>query len=164
MTAETFITFVQQQRSSMLRTASQLLSSADDAEDTVQEVLMKLWTARQRFADAEEMSKVAHTAIRNTALNTLRDQKVRQALPLEQQDTAAADNSPDTLMEARERSTHMHRLITRMPATDRALLKMRNIDQLSYSQIALMLGIAEGTVRQRISRLRQALIKQIKTL
>ena len=58
MTAETFITFVQRQRSDMLRTASQLLASADDAEDTVQEVLMKLWTARERFADAGEMGKV----------------------------------------------------------------------------------------------------------
>ena len=164
MTAETFITFVQRQRSDMLRMASQLLASADDAEDTVQEVLMKLWAARERFADAGEMGKVAHAAIRNTALNTLRNQKVRKALPLEQQDVAAADNSPDTLMEVRERSTQMHRLITRLPAADRALLKMRNIDQLSYSQIALMLGTTEGAVRQRISRLRQMLITQMKTL
>ena len=89
---------------------------------------------------------------------------MRQALPLEQQDVAAADNNPDTLMEVRERSTHMHRLITRLPAADRALLKMRNIDQLSYSQIALMLGTTEGAVRQRISRLRQMLITQMKTL
>ena len=163
MTTETFIHYVQQQRGIMLRTAIQLLPSVEDAEDAVQEVLMKLWAARGQFKDTQEMGKIATTAIRNTALNTLRNQKVRQALPLEQQDVAAADNSPDTLMEARERSTHLHHVISRLSAADRTLMKMRNIDHLSYSQIAQMLGTSEGAVRTRLSRIRTSLINQIKT-
>ena len=164
MTIQQFIDFAQRQRPTLLLTAKQYLSSAEDAEDVVQEVLIKLWGARTRFDNADEFSKYALAAVRNTALNILTLQQRRQTVPIDIHEVPTETHSPDTRLETIERQKYLDRIITQMPAADRTLLKMRNIDQLSYSQIALMLGITETAVRIRISRIRQQLVNKIKNI
>ena len=164
MTTEQFIDFAQAQRPTLLLTAKQYLSAAEDAEDTVQEVLMKLWSARARIDNTDDFSRYALTAVRHTALNILNVQKRRQTVPIDILEVPTETHSPDTRLETMERQKYLDRIITQMPAANRTLLKMRNIDQLSYSQIALMLGITETAVRIRISRIRQQLVNQLKSL
>ena len=60
MTTQQFINFVQTKRNAMLLTAHKYLSEAEDAEDTVQEVLMKLWSARERIGSPEEVADLAY--------------------------------------------------------------------------------------------------------
>ena len=164
MTTQQFINFVQTKRNAMLLTAHKYLSEAEDAEDTVQEVLMKLWSARERIGNPEEFSKYADTAVRNTALNALREKQKHEIVPIDQQQLAMHTHGPDTQMEVLERQTQIDNIIAQLSATDRTLLKMRNIDQLSYSQISQMLGINEGAVRQRISRIRINIVNRIKDI
>ena len=164
MTTEQFIDFAQRQRPTLLLTARQYLSGAEDAEDAVQEVLMKLWSARGHIDNADDFTKYAVTAVRNTALNVLNEWKHRQTVSIETHEVPVETNGPDTRLEIIERQKHLDHIIARMTVANRTLLKMRNIDQLSYSQIALMLGTSEKAVRIRISRIRQYLVNQIKSL
>ena len=164
MTTEQFIDFAQAQRPTLLLTARQYLSAAEDAEDTVQEVLMKLWSARARIDNADDFSRYALTSVRNTALNILKEQKRRQTVSIDIHEVPTETHGPDTRLDTMERQKYLDRIITQMPAANRTLLKMRNIDQLSYSQIALMLGTTETAVRIRISRIRQQLVNKIKNI
>ena len=164
MTQQQFIDFAQRQRPTLLLTAKQYLSAAEDAEDAVQEVLMKLWSARERIPNADDFSKYALTAVRNTALNILNEQKRRQTVPIDIHEVPTETHGPDTQLEAIERQQHLDNIISHMPIASRTLLKMRNIDQLSYSQIALILGTTETAIRIRVSRIRQQLVNQIKNI
>ena len=164
MTQQQFIDFAQRQRPALLLTAKQYLSAVEDAEDAVQEVLMKLWSARERIDNADDFSKYALTSVRNTALNILNEQKRRQTVSIDIHEVPNETHGPDTRLEALERQQHLDNIISHMPVASRTLLKMRNIDQLSYSQIALMLGTTETAIRIRVSRIRQQLVNQIKTI
>ena len=72
MTQQQFIDFAQRQRPTLLLTAKQYLSAAEDAEDAVQEVLMKLWSARERIPNADDFSKYALTAVKNPQMESMR--------------------------------------------------------------------------------------------
>lgn len=68
-----FIQGAERLRSELLRQARSYLTDTDDAEDVVQETLLRLWTARERIADYDKMRNMASVVCRNLALNMLRD-------------------------------------------------------------------------------------------
>ena len=103
MTQQQFIDFAQRQRPALLLTAKQYLSAVEDAEDAVQEVLMKLWSARERIDNADDFSKYALTSVRNTALNILNEQKRRQTVSIDIHEVPNETHGPDTRLEALER-------------------------------------------------------------
>ena len=164
MTTQQFIDFAQSHRGSMLALARQYLPSANDGEDVVQEVMLKLWTIRTRIDSDEGLLRYSTTAVRHTALNMLRNQRRHQALPLDDDSTnlPTETHSADSQMELAERQRQLAAIIAQLSVGDRTIIKMRSIDQLSFAQIAEMLGIAESSVRVRISRIRKTLLQQIK--
>ncbi len=137
---------------------------ADDAdiEDAVQETLVKLWQLRGRIADCDHMTRLA-LVVRNTSISMLRR---RQSHPTQRLDLVAHDqpSAPDAhqRMEAAEADRWLSRCIRSLPDKQRAILQMRNVDQLSYAEIARILGSTESSVRGLVSRARAILLSQLK--
>ena len=75
MTTTEFEIFARNSRSAMLNTARAILHNADEAEDVVQEVLLKLFAIRDRIDADSNPTALAQVAVRHTALNVLRDTK-----------------------------------------------------------------------------------------
>ncbi|MGN0310281.1 MAG: RNA polymerase sigma factor, partial [Bacteroides sp.] len=100
MEKQEFIQGAERLRSQLLRQARSYLNGADDAEDIVQETLLRLWTARERIADSEKMRNMASVVCRNLSLNMLRDAPPRCAVDEAQVTTLQA--SPQEELEERE--------------------------------------------------------------
>ena len=75
MDIQEFIHGVEGLRSNLLKQARHYLNDADDAEDAVQETLVKLWVVRDRVAEASKMRNMAAVVCRNVSLNMLRDKR-----------------------------------------------------------------------------------------
>lgn len=75
MDIQEFIHGVEDLRSNLLKQARHYLNDADDAEDAVQETLVKLWVVRDRVAEASKMRNMAAVVCRNVSLNMLRDKR-----------------------------------------------------------------------------------------
>lgn len=75
MDIQEFIHGVEGLRSNLLKQARHYLNDADDAEDAVQETLVKLWVVRDRVAEASKMRNMAVVVCRNVSLNMLRDKR-----------------------------------------------------------------------------------------
>lgn len=159
MEIQEFIHSVERLRGDLLRQARLMLDSEEDAEDAVQETLVKLWMARDRIEDSSKMRNMSTVVCRNVALNMLRDAK--QSVPIETAEEPTMRDNPQVLLEERENRKRLKRSIETLTDKQRAILRMRNVENMSYADIAKIIGTSESSVRGMISKARLALLKQI---
>lgn len=160
MEIQEFIETAESYRGHLLRQARHYLHDADSAEDAVQETLVKLWMAKDRIADGAKMRSMASVVCRNVCLNTLRDSKCHIAI-----NSAVAvmgENSPQTELEEREALQTLRQGIRALSDKQRAIIRMRNVEQLPYAVIAKVMGTSESSVRGMISKARMVLLNQLK--
>lgn len=155
-----FIHSVERLRGDLLRQARRLLDSEDDAEDAVQETLMKLWIMKERILNADKMRNMATVVCRNVSLNILRD--ARQSVPIETAEVITLQGNPQVLLEEQESRQKLKRSIEKLTDKQRAILRMRNVENMTYADIAKIIGSSESSVRGMISKARLALLKQMK--
>lgn len=155
-----FIHSVERLRGDLLRQARRLLDSEDDAEDAVQETLMKLWIMKERILNADKMRNMATVVCRNVSLNILRD--ARQSVPIETAELITLQGNPQVLLEQQESRQRLKRSIEKLTDKQRAILRMRNVENMTYADIAKIIGSSESSVRGMISKARLALLKQMK--
>lgn len=155
-----FIHSVERLRGDLLRQARRLLDSEDDAEDAVQETLMKLWIMKERILTADKMRNMATVVCRNVSLNILRD--ARQSVPIETAEVITLQGNPQVLLEEQESRQRLKRSIEKLTDKQRAILRMRNVENMTYADIAKIIGSSESSVRGMISKARLALLKQMK--
>ncbi len=155
-----FIHSVERLRGDLLRQARRLLDSEDDAEDAVQETLMKLWIMKERILNADKMRNMATVVCRNVSLNILRD--ARQSVPIETAEVITLQGNPQVLLEEQESRQRLKRSIEKLTDKQRAILRMRNVENMTYADIAKIIGSSESSVRGMISKARLALLKQMK--
>lgn len=160
-----FINTVTAVRNRMLQQAQTYLRDTDDAEDVVQEALAKLWQMRQRIDDAEKMAHLASVIVKNTSLNAIRNSKSKATLLSHDGDVGriVSSDSPQRQMEEKETRERLQQIITQLPDKQRAVMRMRNVEQLSYKEIAQVLGTTESSVRAMICKARATLMKQLKS-
>ena len=160
MEIQEFIDSVGKLRGDLLQQAEHYLDDADDAEDAVQETLVKLWMLKDRIADVDKMRHMASVVCRNLSLNMLRDRKT--TISIDKADFATMRSNPQTRMEERESMAGLRQCITSLSDKHRAILRMRNVENMSYADIAKIIGTTESSVRGMISKARQELIKKMK--
>ncbi len=129
------------------------------AEDLAQEVFVKAYFGLRSF---EGRSSFRHWLQRikvNHCLNHVKKEKGRTAIPIE----SVADESPDMhvppiahrRLETNDTREQITRILESMPETLRLALVMRDMDELSYEDIASELGIGLSAVKMRIKRARE---------
>lgn len=155
-----FIHSVERLRGDLLRQARRLLDSEDDAEDAVQETLMKLWIMKERILNADKMRNMATVVCRNVSLNILRD--ARLSVPIETAEVITLQGNPQLLLEEQESRQKLKRSIETLTDKQRAILRMRNVENMTYADIAKIIGSSESSVRGMISKARLVLLKQMK--
>lgn len=160
MEIQEFIHSVERLRGNLLQQAIHYLDSAEDAEDAVQETLVKLWILKDNIPDAAKMRNMAMVVCRNVSLNMLRDAK--RSVPIETAEVVTMQGSPQVQLEEWESRQKLKRSIESLTDKQRAILKMRNVENMSYADIAKIIGTSESSVRGMISKARLALLKQMK--
>jgi RNA polymerase sigma-70 factor (ECF subfamily) len=146
------------------RLARWLLGSGPEAEEAVQDACLRAWRADlQQPGDARAWLLAI---VRNTALTRLRSARraslsgkvvdfVEAARELDR--LPARDPPPDALLAAHERANTLHQALAALPLPFREAVVLRDIDDLSYGEIAEILGLPPGTVMSRLSRGRRLL-------
>ena len=150
-----------------------ILRSKEQAEDTAQDVFVKLFTQVRSYRFQSSFLHWLFRLARNAAIDSLRRGKVRQAVSLDADSDKnhpiqerLAGNEPlasDSLV-ASERATRVRHEVEALPEAFREVLALGEWGEQSYEEIAQALGISEGTVKSRIFRARQMLSKKLKDL
>lgn len=139
-------------------TARKVLSGVEDVDaesaDVVQDTLLRLWTARNRFDQYSSPEGVAIVTVRRLAISRLRHLKTFSTVPLESADSEmydTPDDLPDPLM------PKLDAILSQLPVRQALVLRMRHVDGLENSEIAALTGISPSNVRVLLSRARQNL-------
>ena len=134
-----------------------------DAEDIVQETMLRVWSRREQWAEIESMEAFCLTICRNLALDRLkRMDQANTSLDSEQHDRAdrsyAADPEEQTVQ--RDRVEMVRRLMDTLPEKQRTCMQLRDVEGKPYKEIAAVMGITEQQVKVNIFRARQTVKKK----
>ena len=146
----------------LFRLALRITLSREEAEDIVQDTLIKVWNRRDSWDSIESIEAFCLTICRNIALDRMRLHDNRNA---SLDDQAAKGDSPDNTSNPYERTVQREKvaivrtLIDSLPEKQRSCMQLRDFEGKTYKEIAAVLGISEEQVKVNIFRARQT-IKQ----
>ncbi len=136
-----------------------------NAEDTMQETLLKAVTYLQRFDSPKALAVWLYKVAKNNCLMSRRRSKFapRQSLSLEelmpdreylQRLQAGGDGTPEHALLQKETSEQLQQAILKLPPPYRLVLVLHDMEGLTSDEIARVLALREGTVRVRLHRAR----------
>ena len=150
-------------------TALRLTRNRPDAEDLVQDTVVKALRFSDRFTRGTNLKAWLFTILHNTWRNRLRD-TARDSVEVDSarvEEAAALPGGPDG-SETPERillratlDEDIQAALDEMPEAFREAVWLRDVDEFSYAEIAEMLGVPIGTVMSRISRGRRQLFERL---
>lgn len=139
----------------LFRLALRITLDRAEAEDVVQETLIRVWNKRAEWPQFDSMEAYCLTVARNLAIDRS-EKKEAQTLPLTDDVERMPDASgPHEQLVSRERLELIHRLMDELPAKQRLVMQLRDIEGLSYKEIATSLEIPEEQVKVNLFRARQ---------
>ena len=151
---------------SLYGTALRLARDADRAQDLVQDTYLKAFRARDRFAAGTNLKAWLFTILHNTWRNRRRDQ-ARSRVEFDSEAVEQADErtvgsgeppvTPEALLLRASVDAELQAALKALPEKFRAAVWLRDVEDLSYQEIAAALDIPIGTVMSRISRGRKQL-------
>lgn len=154
-----FTALMDRYREKVWRVCWRLMGSEHDAEDAAQEVFVRLFFERGKFAGRSTYSTWLHGVAIRTCL-TLRRSRSRRRRREDATDDVLIQAQPDAQPEASaavDASHDIRKLLEGLDEEDRALVLMRFAENHEYDALAEMFGTTAGACRMRISRIREKL-------
>jgi RNA polymerase sigma-70 factor (ECF subfamily) len=156
MTRTDFDDLIRQQSHNLYGIAFRILRNKEEAEDAVQEVFIKLWKQGNKIDEYNNINAVAVTMLKNFCIDQIRKKKYLIREDQEKQYLQSIDNSsPYELMEKRESENILYHIIEKLPDLYKDAIRLREMDGLSYEEIAEKTKQNINTLRVIISRARK---------
>jgi RNA polymerase sigma-70 factor (ECF subfamily) len=141
------------------RIALRILGNPSDAEDVTQDSLLQAWQALPTLRDRRLFSTWLYRIVTNRCLNSIRARRATEVLPNEIEDET---RRPNHVTEARRQLEALARAITRLTPEQRAPFVLRELEGLSYGEIAAVLETTVPAVKGRLHRARLALLEAMR--
>ena len=138
------------------RVAFYLLESESDAEDAVQELYLKLWSARSSLADVRNPFAYGVSLLKNICIDRIRRRTARQTEPLEKA-PPLAEVSAHRQMEIKDTLRFLLGEMEKLPQRQREVLKLRAMEGLEYEDISRRTGLSQVHVRVLVAAARKTL-------
>ena len=152
-----FEALVRRYQGPIYRLAVRMLNDAGEAEDVTQEVFVTAWRRLPGIQEAKAVRAWLYRIATNRCLNILRARKPTAPLQEETMPTANPAASPEARAEAHERLVALRAALGQLTAEQRACWLLREVEELSYAEIAGILHITPPAVRGRLARARAEL-------
>jgi RNA polymerase sigma-70 factor (ECF subfamily) len=150
-----------------------LLSDQQEALDLSQEVFLRVFRTLGQFRGQSALRTWIYRVVVTQASNRRRWWRRRhqsQQVALDEHVAVHGDlpdlrpiGKPDQAAEQQETARHVWAALDRLPFDQRAILVLREIDGMSYDEIAMSMNVAVGTVKSRLARAREHLREQLRS-
>ena len=149
-------------KNELYRLALRITLNPAEAEDIVQETMIKVWNRRDQWDDIDSIEAFCLTICRNLSLDKMKKMaNQNQSLSEGEHDTPdrSYSSNPEEQAVQQDRVALVRRLIDELPEKQRSVMQLRDFEGKSYKEIAEIMAISEEQVTVNIFRARQA-IKQ----
>ncbi len=154
-----FTNWLGEHGSSVMKVARAYTLTSDECQDLAQEILLQAWRSLPKFEGKASAATWFYRVALHTAMNWQRKDKPRRSRQqplLEVQVLASEGASSAEQAQQRETVEQLYNAIHRLPKTDAALVLLY-LDELSYREMADVLGISESNVGVKLNRAKKAL-------
>jgi RNA polymerase sigma factor (sigma-70 family) len=156
MTRDDFNDLVRQLNRNLYGHAFRILRSQEEAEDAVQEVFIKLWNLGKKLDEYTNTTALAVTMTKNYCIDQIRKKKHFIEEDIDRSDIKNSnDASPYQLMENKESEDIVSNIIDQLPEIYKAVIVLREMEDLSYEEIATQTRQNINTLRVTLSRARK---------
>lgn len=160
---QAFTELVRRYQDRVFRFILRMSGTRDEAMDLTQETFMKAYLALPGWRPEARFGTWLFQIARNATLDVLRRRQCVEFVPLDAElcaETAIEPRDaaplPEEQLSDRQRIGLLERALRELPAEQREILLLRELEDMSYAEIAATLGINEGTVKSRLARARIA--------
>lgn len=146
----------------LFRLALRITMNRAEAEDVVQDTLLRVWECRDEWEQIQSLEAYAIATCRNRALDVAKRMgRDTASLDVVENRQQTSDNGLSTI-EAREQLSLVRKLMDSLPELQRSIMELRDIEGRPYQEIAQTLGISETQVKVYLHRARTAIKKCLK--
>jgi RNA polymerase sigma-70 factor, ECF subfamily len=159
-----FMTWLGEHGSSVMKVARAYTLTGEECQDLAQEILLEAWRSLPKFEGKASAATWFYRVALHTAMKWQRKDKPRRLrqqplFELQVLATEGANNADGT--QHRETVEQLYKAIHQLPKTDAALVLLY-LDELSYPEMAEVLGISESNVGVKLNRAKKALSELMK--
>lgn len=159
MTHEHFRDTVFILKDEMYRFAKRFVMSSDEAEDVVQDLMMKFWQTKEKLAEYGNLKSFALKCVKNECLNRLKHEDVKlgfASLQIHQSELhkPEVNNLKDEII----------KYINELPEKQKMVIHLKDVEEYDVGEISEMLGMEENAVRVNLMRARQKIKERITQL
>jgi len=168
---QAYVELVNRFRNRLMSFIYRYVNDMEQAEDIVQDALLKLYTHKHYYKNIAKFSTWIYTIAANLAKTELRKKKSRKVTYLSQMgpeerdyELPAVEPDTDELAQSEYIENKIQAAIQKLPLHFRTVTILRDIQELSYEEISKIVDVPLGTVKSRINRARIQLQKELKDL
>lgn len=142
----------------LFRLAQLFLRNHEEAEDALQDVLLRLWTNRQQLDAYQSVEALSVQMIKNLCLDRLKShRKLKMTDNATWLDLPTDGASPYRRVELADSAGLMQRLIDALPDQQKLIVHLRDVEECSFEEIEKLTGLSVNHIRVILSRARQRL-------
>ncbi|MGP1435221.1 MAG: RNA polymerase sigma factor [Phocaeicola sp.] len=143
----------------LYRLAFRITLDSAEAEDIVQDTLMRAWEKREEWNRIDSIEAFCLTIARNLAIDRSRKMETQNVELISEREEQLDASTPYDQLTENELLKLVHRLVNELPEKQRSIIQLRDIEGKSYKEIADIMQLPEEQVKVNLFRARQK-IKQ----
>ncbi len=152
-------------KNQLYRLALRITLDSAEAEDIVQETLIKVWDRRDSWTDIDNIEAFCYTICRNKALDFVKScGSHSESLDATQNERPDNSYTPSQQTIANDQITMVRRIVNALPEKQKACIQLRDFEGKPYRDIARLLGMTEEQVKINIFRGRKTIKERFNQL
>ena len=155
-----FLNHINPVKDKIYRLALRLLISRDAAEDATQEVILKLWSRKNKIKHYANVEAFAMTVTKNYCLDQLK-LKQNNNLRIVHQNYESKQIPLQTEIEVNDEMQWLGRIVDSLPEQQKLIFQLRDVEQYDYDEIAEITNMNHTAIRVSLSRARKAIREKL---
>ena len=149
-------------KNKMFRYAFSIVRNRFEAEDVVQEAMIKVWKKMEKFSEIDNKEAWVITIVRNLAIDKIRAKKKKQTSDINEY-FHISDNapSPDIQLEQKDAVLKVTEIMGSLQETQREIITLRDIEGYTYQEIADIMDLKVDQVKVYLFRARKILREKL---
>ncbi len=161
MSLQTFNNEVVPLKDKLYRFSLRIVKDSQEAEDVVQDIMVKVWSKRNEWHRWNSMEAMCMTMTRNLSIDRTRGKHRRLSEIPENFDQISDGMNPAEAATSNDMMAHIQKMLDKLPEKQKQVIQLRDIEGYSYKEIGILLDITLSQVKITVHRARHFLKKEL---